>query len=147
MQIKILTIPILGGELLMQELNVFLRSKKILAVDQHLIQDGPAAFWTFCIKYLDDTTLAERDQQKIDYRKVLDEETFNRFAQLREIRKRISTEENIPSYVIFTDAELSNLAKLDPLTLENMKTVKGVAERKVEKYGRHFVSTKPGEKG
>ena len=146
MQIKIYTIPILDGELLAQELNTFLRSKKILSVDQHLIQDGQAAFWTFCIKYLDDPTVAERDQQKTDYRKVLDEETFKRFAQLRETRKRISTEENIPSYVIFTDAELANLAKLDPLTLENMKTVKGIAERKIEKYGRHFAQREAGEK-
>ena len=38
MQIKIFTIPIMGGELLVEEMNVFLRSKKVLQLKEHLVQ-------------------------------------------------------------------------------------------------------------
>ena len=39
MQIKIFTIPIMGGGKLLEEMNVFLRSKKVLQVEQHLVQE------------------------------------------------------------------------------------------------------------
>ncbi|MBK6931471.1 MAG: HRDC domain-containing protein [Saprospirales bacterium] len=110
MKIKLFTIPILGGEQLTEELNFFLRTKKILEVEQQLTRNGQSAFWCLSIKYLDDLATEEKQQQKTDYRKVLDEPVFRRFAQLREIRKRLSAEEKTPPYVIFTDAELASLA-------------------------------------
>ena len=78
---------------------------------------------------------------------MLDEPVFRRFAQLREIRKRLSAEEKTPPYVIFTDAELASLAQFDPLTLEDMKTVKDIGEKKIEKYGHHFATPPAGETG
>lgn len=147
MQIKIFTIPVLGGERLTQEMNAFLRAKKILAVEQQLTRDGACAFWSYSIKYLDDLGIAEREQQKTDYRRVLDEPTFQRFARLREIRKQLAAEEKVPPYVIFTDAELAELANFDPLTLNDLKSVKGIGEKKIEKYGRHFATPPSGETG
>ena len=46
MQIKIFTIPIMGGEKLLEEMNVFLRSKKVLQVEQHLVQEVGGLFAT-----------------------------------------------------------------------------------------------------
>jgi len=54
MQIKIFTIPILGGEVLNDELNRFLRAKKVLQLESQLISQTKSGFWCFCIKYLDD---------------------------------------------------------------------------------------------
>jgi len=53
MQIKIFSIPIPGGEALNEEMNLFLRSKKVLHVDSRLVNHAQGAFWCFCIKYLD----------------------------------------------------------------------------------------------
>lgn len=144
MQIKLYSIPIPGGELLNEEMNVFLRSKKILSVEQQFVQNALSAYMCFCIKYLDEQ--AEREKIKIDYRQVLDEETFKRFSRLREIRKQIALEEVVPAYVIFTDEELTALAKIENLTLTAMKSVKGIGEKKVEKYGSLFTSKPAGEK-
>ena len=48
MQIKIFTIPIMGGEMLTDEMNVFLRSKKILQVKEHLVNhDSEGVFWCY----------------------------------------------------------------------------------------------------
>lgn len=37
MQIKLFTIPVHGGERLLEVMNVFLRSKKILQLKEHLL--------------------------------------------------------------------------------------------------------------
>ncbi len=70
----------------------------------------------------------------------MDEASFQRFSRMREIRKSLSLKNAIPAYAIFTDEELSELAKIEALTLAVMKSVKGVGEKKVEKYGMHFIS-------
>ncbi len=42
------------------------------------------------------------------------------------------------AYAVFTDEELSNIAKLDEITAPNMLKIKGIGEKKVEKYGQRF---------
>jgi len=145
MQIKIFNIPIPGGEGMNEEMNLFLRSKRILQIEDHIVQGGQGSFWCFSIKYLEDVSIADRDRAKVDYRDILDEETFKRFSALREIRKRISIEGAVPAYAVFTDEELSALAKLNPITAAGMKQIKGIAERKIEKYGHHFIKTMDNE--
>ena len=68
MQIRIFTIPVMGGEALMEEMNVFLRSKKILHVKERLVggKDPNAACWCFSIRYVDDVAAAERERAKVD---------------------------------------------------------------------------------
>lgn len=144
MQIKIFTIPILGGEALNEEMNVFLRTKKVLQTEHQLVSHALGVFWCFCVKFIDEQV--EGKPQKVDYMKVLDEVTFKRFSRLREIRKQLSTAEGIPAYAIFTDEELAELAKIEDLTPASMRSVKGIGEKKVEKYGQHFIAKPAHEK-
>jgi hypothetical protein len=51
MQQKIFTIPVIGGESLNEEMNVFLSSKKNIQVERHIIQQNQGNFWTFCINF------------------------------------------------------------------------------------------------
>lgn len=145
MQIRIFTLPILGSEALQEELNSFLRARKILQVEKHLISENGGTFWCFCISWLDSTNSGEKE--KTDYKKVLDESAFRRFSALREIRKRLAQEEALPAYAIFTDEELAGLAQLETLDPTNMKTVKGIGAKKIEKFGKYFISDQhaPGE--
>ena len=138
MQIKIFSIPIHGGEKITEEMNAFLRSRKILSTNSQLVTTEEGAFWCFCIKYLENTT-ASRSRTKVDYKEVLDELSFQRFARMREIRKKLSKEEGIPAYAIFTDEELAGLAKIEKLTVSAMQDVKGVGEKKVSKYASYFI--------
>ncbi|MGK0180224.1 MAG: superfamily II DNA helicase RecQ [Nitrospinales bacterium] len=139
MQIKIFNIPIPFGEQLTEEMNTFLRSKRVLQTESHFISNHQGSFWCFCIKYEEHTGAGNAARKRIDYKEVLDELSFQRFARMREIRKQLATEEGIPAYAIFTDAELAGLAKPEQLTLADMLLVKGVGEKKVEKYGAHFI--------
>lgn len=136
MQIKIFNVPIPGSEEMNEEMNTFLRSKKVLSVEQQVVQSANGAFWCFCIRYVEGAVPPSRK----DYKEILNEASFQRFSRMREIRKSLSLKEGIPAYAIFTDEELSELAKIEELTLAAMKSVKGVGEKKVEKYGMHFIS-------
>lgn len=53
MQIKIITVPVIGGEAQNEELNGLLRSQKILHLDQQLLSTPQGAMWCFCVKYIE----------------------------------------------------------------------------------------------
>lgn len=145
MQVKIISVPVVGGEDLNEELNIFLRSKKVIQVDQEFVGDGQGARWCFCIKYVDDNT-PNKNREKVDYKLVLDAPSFQRYTALKEIRKRVAAEDDVPAYAVFSDWELSEMSKIEELTLAQMKKVKGIGEKKVEKYGRYFIQNPDDEK-
>jgi superfamily II DNA helicase RecQ len=142
MQVKIFTIPILGGEAFNEEMNAFLRGHRIISVEDQLVQGSGGGWWVFKVQYAEGA-VADREKPRVDYRQVLDEPAFKRFTALREIRKKIAKDDAVPAYVIFTDEELSELAKLELLTEASMKSVKGIGEQKLEKYGRFFLQPLP----
>ena len=41
----------------------------------------------------------------------------------------------LPAYAVFTDAELSGIAKLPVIDKLSIQSVKGIGEKKIEKYG------------
>jgi ATP-dependent DNA helicase RecQ len=61
------------------------------------------------------------------------------FEHLRELRKQIAADESLPAYVVFGDTTLRELARMRPTSLETMAAVKGVGEKKLERYGQVFL--------
>ncbi len=59
--------------------------------------------------------------------------------QLKSLRGNWAKRENVPSYVIFSDATLVELAVYLPLTLEEMSKISGFGEVKLAKYGQAFL--------
>jgi superfamily II DNA helicase RecQ len=146
MQIKIISVPALGGDALNDELNTFLRSKKVIQVEQQLVSGGGGGYWSFVIQYTEDYSPYPKSKDKIDYREVLSEVEFQRFSVLRQIRKKLAIDEGMPAYTVFTDEELAEMAKIEPLTAEAMKKIKGIGDKKVARFAEHFISKKD-EKG
>ena len=101
----------------------------------------------FIIRYIDDVELAERERGgRVDYRELLDEASFKRFSALRQIRKKVAQDDAVPPYAVFTDQELAELARIELLSPEAMKKIKGIGEKKIEKYGQFFVNLPKDEK-
>ncbi len=122
-------------------MNQFLRTNKILEVKDQLVSNENGAYWCFCVRYIERTfNPTSNDKIMVDYRKVLDGETFKRFSGLREIRKKVAANEGIPAFAVFTDEELAGLAKLGTVTEKNMLSVKGIGEKKVERFSKHFIT-------
>ncbi len=145
MQIKIITLPVLAEEAEQEELNVFLRSHKIVDVRRELAQSADGCYWTFCITFLPSVKSEGRErfsngekQSKIYYKDVLDSVSFERFSRMRRLRKEIAESEAIPAYAVFTDAELADMARLEVLDAANIVKIPGIGKKRVEKYGNAF---------
>src|SRR5207245_1635592 len=61
------------------------------------------------------------------------------FDSLRELRRQIAEEKEVPPYVVFSDATLRELARSRPSTPERMRLVYGVGEMKLREFGERFL--------
>jgi ATP-dependent DNA helicase RecQ len=61
------------------------------------------------------------------------------FETLREVRRAIAETENVPPFVIFSDAALKDMCAKLSKTNEEFLTVSGVGEHKLQKYGLEFI--------
>lgn len=62
------------------------------------------------------------------------------FQELRRIRKVQAERENVPPYVIFSDATLMELASYLPQNPEELSQISGFGTFKIEKYGELFLN-------
>ena len=140
MQIKLFTIPIGDSGAALYDMNRFLRGNKILEVQNQLISNENGAYWCFCVRYIEKSFSSTGDtRRKVDYKQVLDEAIFQKFSKLREIRKKVAADEGIPAFAVFTDEELAGLAKLETITEKTMLSIKGIGDKKVERFAKHFI--------
>lgn len=61
------------------------------------------------------------------------------FEKLKKLRYEISKEENVPAYVIFSDATLRQMENIRPMSDEELISIDGVGKAKLEKYGDAFI--------
>ncbi len=141
MQIKMFTIPITGVDDQNEELNKFLRSHKIMEIEKQMVQTATSAYWCLYITYTTETArnYVVRGENGIDYKELLKPEQFEIFSKFREVRKRMSVEDSIKAYIIFTDAELAEMSRMADLTVNNMRLIKGIGDKKAEKYGQRLL--------
>lgn len=65
-----------------------------------------------------------------------DEQLMN---YLRDLRKKVAKNLQLPPFVIFQDPSLEDMALKYPITIEELSNVHGVGEGKAKKYGKEFV--------
>ncbi|MFC4159514.1 DNA helicase RecQ [Chitinimonas lacunae] len=61
------------------------------------------------------------------------------WERLRALRKQLADAQNVPAYLIFTDATLRAMLEARPTTLTEMRQVSGVGQQKLERYGEQFL--------
>ncbi|SJZ78258.1 DNA helicase RecQ [Selenihalanaerobacter shriftii] len=62
------------------------------------------------------------------------------FDELRNLRKVIAEEENVPPFVIFNDSTLRDMVDKLPTSAKGMTKIKGVGVAKLKKYGYKFIN-------
>ncbi|MGB4293715.1 MAG: DNA helicase RecQ [Bacteroidales bacterium] len=67
---------------------------------------------------------------------AVDEELF---SILKDLRKKISKQKNVPPFVIFQDPSLEEMAIQYPITLDELQNISGVGAGKAQRYGKEFV--------
>ena len=61
------------------------------------------------------------------------------FAELKNIRKEIAFNENLPPYVILSDATLIEIVTYLPQNLDELRQISGFGDVKLARYGRDFL--------
>ena len=67
---------------------------------------------------------------------AVDEELF---SILKDLRKKISKQKDVPPFVIFQDPSLEDMAIQYPITVEELQNISGVGVGKAQRYGSEFV--------
>jgi ATP-dependent DNA helicase RecQ len=58
---------------------------------------------------------------------------------LKELRKKISKQKNVPPFVVFQDPSLQDMANHYPITIDELKNIQGVGSGKAIKFGKPFI--------
>ena len=61
------------------------------------------------------------------------------FNVLKEVRKKVAKKRNVPTYVVFQDRSLEEMATYYPISKSELEQITGVSRGKVAKYGREFL--------
>ncbi|RFB81601.1 DNA helicase RecQ [Methylovirgula sp. 4M-Z18] len=69
----------------------------------------------------------------------IDAATAEVLAGLKKLRREIAREEGVAAFMIFADRTLIDMAEKRPATLDDMRQVYGVGERKLTQYGEAFL--------
>lgn len=73
----------------------------------------------------------EVEEHKADYETAL-------FQQLKDVRRQLAADENVPAYIVLSDASLLEIATYLPHNKEEFRKISGFGEVKIEKYGKQF---------
>jgi hypothetical protein len=81
------------------ELNSFLHSHRILAIDRRWVNQGNDSFWAICVDYHaggDSSSKSGKRSRDKDYKEILNPEDFGQFAVLRDLLKELAQQESVP---------------------------------------------------
>jgi len=98
-------------------------SRSVLKGDEPLMLASPrlqkASYW-------------QQDKMQKQYDRAL-------FSKLRVLRKEIADAEDIAPFIVFSDATLSELARIQPQSSRNMLSISGIGDTKLSRYGQAFL--------
>ncbi len=86
--------------------------------------------------YEHDVAVEDEEKETTDGSVAYDEALFE---LLKNLRKKLAKEKNLPPYVIFQDPSLEEMATTYPSTKEDLANINGVGMGKVIKFGKPFL--------
>lgn len=110
---------------------------KLTAASNEVLRNGKTikmakADWSFAKK--NDEVFAPRVTKQKQFETAM-------FDHLRQLRKQIAEKEQIPAYVVFSDATLKEMVDKLPVTGIQLEQVSGVGREKLQRYGEIFTQT------
>jgi superfamily II DNA helicase RecQ len=129
-------IPVVDNGLGQEELNSFLRSKRVLAVEKAFTGQG----WSFCVEWLEGGKPELSGKPRVDYKEVLSREEFALFSRLRDKRKELARRDGVQVYTIMTNEQLAGMVRLNVRDVNGLSRIEGIGESRIKKYGQDLVS-------
>jgi len=138
-------IPALDPATAQDELNAFCARHRVVTVEKHFVPAGVDSHWAVCVQVtagpapLPDSvkrrSTATGSEVRVDYKAVLSEAEFRRFAALRSLRKALAEQEGVPLYAVFTNEQLAEMARQLPTTAAELQQIDGLGPARVQRYG------------
>jgi superfamily II DNA helicase RecQ len=138
-------IPALEPTCAQDELNRFCAAHRVVSVERQFVAAGRESFWALCVTVapgpgtlpaaLKAPESRADARAKIDYKEVLNEADFARFADLRVWRKATAEREGVPVYAVFSNEQLAEIVRLRVDTAAALATIEGIGPARVERYG------------
>lgn len=132
MRMHFLSIPVFDGSAAEAELNRFLASHRVVAIDRQLVADGPRSAWAVCVSYVDGAATATTGERAADAGK----------KKPIDYRDLLSTEEKdgVPAYAVFTNEQLAAMVKERIQSAADLARLENIGKARVEKYGAPFLN-------
>jgi len=130
-------LPLHFGSSEQEELNRFLRGKRVVQTRKELVTTENISHWTILVEYLDNAVKGSSEQQiknKIDYKDILNADDFSLFSKLREVRKKLAEDNGLPVYAVCTNEQLAEIARRKPKNLTECMQIEGIGQGKADKY-------------
>ena len=144
MQYKLFCLLASGNAVLEEEMNLFIRTHRVVNTQKVFGNSGDSAFWYFCVEYIAEGSPAETPQRSgrnpIDYKDILSDEEFAVFVKLRDLRKRLAHQDGVPVYSVATNEQFAQMVQNRYRTISDLKKISGLGEGKLNKYGTFFLS-------
>jgi superfamily II DNA helicase RecQ len=145
MQVEFFSIPVLDPANATAALNRFLATHPQARVEKQLIDVGLNSVWAVCVTLPSSSadftptpasnSARSRNQNKVDYRAILPPHQWERFRQLRDLRKQVTTQDGVPAYAMALDEQLAEIVTRRPVSLADLTQIPGFGQARVEKYG------------
>ena len=127
-------------------MQTFLQDKTVLSVQEHFFIHDQLPSWALLVTYRDNLArpaegepVAAVDVQP-DGRAEVSKEDQPLFEALRSWRNERSKREAKPAYVLLTNRQLADVARLRPSTLEMLRQVQGIGDGKLQAFGEELVA-------
>jgi ATP-dependent DNA helicase RecQ len=62
------------------------------------------------------------------------------FDKLRDLRKKLADQQNVPAYIVFSDVSLRQMARYYPRNADEFLRISGVGEKKLTEFGSIFLA-------
>lgn len=96
-----------------------------------------------CVEWLPGKEMAEAATAptgKVDYKAVLDGETFRIFAALRNWRKEAAGVQGVPIYTVATNEQLAEVARQRVTTKAGLETIEGFGAARMARQGDELLA-------
>ncbi len=91
-------------------------------------------------KLLEETIAQEVEEENSEVATTVEDKNQQLEDALREFRKQEAAKTNVKAFYIFTNQTLEDLIAKKPVTMEELKTIRGIGEQKIQSFGKEILA-------